>query len=207
MGRFINTDDPAYLGADGSALGYNLFVYCGNNPTNKIDKTGNFGLAIGIFIGGSAIIGGLAGALTAACTGGNVLEGMLEGAALGAVAATATIFVPQLIAAVVPATMAASTVTALSVAATFTASCAGGMIVDYATQRVSHEFSESGHEEFNLNEGRLIKTGFATGITGVIPTYGNPAESVVNAVGSLIMGFDASFINAAIEIAITKLVD
>ena len=191
------------MGADGTLISNNLFAYCSNNPVNKIDKTGKFGLAIGVFIGGSTIIGGLAGAFTAACTGGNILEGMLEGAALGAVAATATIFVPQLVASLVPATMAASTVTTLSVAATFSVSAAGGAIVDYTTQRVSHELSENSHKEFDLNEGRLIKTAFTTGIAGVVPTYGDPGSTVLNSAGSLVIGFDASFFNAAAEIAIT----
>lgn len=86
---------------------------------------------------------------------------------------------------------------------TFVAAGAGGMVVDYITQRVSHELSEDSNEEFVLNKGRLIKTGLTTGIAGVIPTYGNPRSSVLNAIGSLVMGFDASFFNAAAEIAIT----
>ena len=99
--------------------------------------------------------------------------------------------------------MAASTVTTLSYAATFTASAVGGVIVDYITQRVSHELSEDSHKKFDLNKGRLIKTGLTTGIAGVIPTYGKPGSTVLNSVGSLVIGFDASFFNAAAEIAIT----
>ena len=214
LGRFINADDTAYLGADGTLLSNNLFAYCGNNPVNKIDKTGNLGLAIGLFIGASAVIGGLAGAFTAACTGGNVLEGVLEGAALGAVAATATVFVPQLIAPLattVAATVATTTAAQATVAAavttgaTFFASGFLGMAVDGATQWISHEMGGNSNEEFELAKGRVYKTGLTTGIAGVIPTYGDPAKAVVNAIGSLVMGFDASFVNAAIEIAVTKL--
>ena len=43
------------------------------------------------------------------------------------------------------------------------------------------------------------------GIAGVVPTYGNPGDSVLNAVGSLVMGFDAAFFNAAMEVAIIHL--
>ena len=196
VGRFLNADKIAYLGADGTLLSNNLFAYCINNPTNNVDQTGNLGLAIGIFIGASAVIGGLAGAFTSACTGGNVLEGALEGAALGAVAATATIVTPLLL----PTAGAATTA-----GATFVAAGAGGMIVDYTTQRVSHELGENAHEEFDLDEGRLIKTGITTGVAGVVPTYGNPGSSTINAIGSLVMGFDASFFNAAAEIAVTHL--
>ena len=91
---------------------------------------------------------------------------------------------------------------AVTVGVTFVAAGAGGMVVDYTTQRVSHELSEDSGEEFVPNTGRLIKTGLTTGIAGVIPTYENPGSSVLNATGSLVIGFDASFFNAATEIAI-----
>ena len=42
MGRFISADLVSCLGADGSPLSYNLFIYCGNNPINRIDSTGMF---------------------------------------------------------------------------------------------------------------------------------------------------------------------
>ena len=206
MGRFINADNLAYLGVDGTLHSYNLFAYCGNNPINKFDTTGKFGIAIGLFIGGSAIFGALAGAFVAATTGGNILEGIIEGAALGAVAATATVFVPELVAAVVPSAMSAATVSAISTAATFATSATAGMGVDYVAQRVSHELGDNSHTEFDLDEGRLLKTGVTTGIAGVVPTFGEPGASVINSIGSLVIGFDATFINASIEIAITQMI-
>ena len=42
LGRFINADDAAYLGADGTPLSYNLFAYCGNNPVMGYDPTGHW---------------------------------------------------------------------------------------------------------------------------------------------------------------------
>ena len=39
-GRFINADDVSFLGASGTALSYNLFAYCENNPMNNIDLNG-----------------------------------------------------------------------------------------------------------------------------------------------------------------------
>lgn len=40
VGRFINADNAAYLGANGSLTSYNLFAYCGNNPVNRTDYAG-----------------------------------------------------------------------------------------------------------------------------------------------------------------------
>ena len=41
-GRFINTDDVAYLGADGTPISYNLFAYCKNNPVLGYDPSGHW---------------------------------------------------------------------------------------------------------------------------------------------------------------------
>ena len=44
-GRFISPDSVEYLGADGSPLSYNRYVYCGNNPVMYADPSGHlFGL-------------------------------------------------------------------------------------------------------------------------------------------------------------------
>ena len=60
IGRFINADNLAYLGADGTPLSYNLYAYCGNNPVMGYDSTGNwnekFVLGGGLFLIGVAII-------------------------------------------------------------------------------------------------------------------------------------------------------
>ena len=192
----MTADDPAYLGANGDLVSYNLYAYCSNNPVNNIDFTGNSALAIGIFIGGSTIIGGIAGTFISLCTGGNVWEGMLEGAALGAVASTSTVLIPWLL-----PTASVATVTAT----TFGVSAGAGMLVDLATQSISHAFSENSNDHFNVDEERLLKTAFTTGIAGVVPTYGNPSGSVFNATGSLVIGFNASFFNSAIEIILTRI--
>lgn len=40
MGRFLNAD--AFTSTGQSVLGTNMFVYCGNNPVNRGDSTGQF---------------------------------------------------------------------------------------------------------------------------------------------------------------------
>ena len=47
VGRFINADDPELLLEEyESALQYNLFAYCWNNPINMHDPDGDWGLAL-----------------------------------------------------------------------------------------------------------------------------------------------------------------
>ena len=43
-GRFLNAD--GYINANGDILGYNMFAYCGNNPVNRIDPSGEIGLVL-----------------------------------------------------------------------------------------------------------------------------------------------------------------
>ena len=42
IGRFLNADDTAFIGASGTLLGWNLFVYCENNPVSGFDYSGYF---------------------------------------------------------------------------------------------------------------------------------------------------------------------
>ena len=39
-GRFLNADDTAFIGATGTVISTNLFVYCHNSPINLSDPTG-----------------------------------------------------------------------------------------------------------------------------------------------------------------------
>ena len=42
VGRFLNADDTAFLGASGTLLSWNLFAYCENNVVNGSDPFGLF---------------------------------------------------------------------------------------------------------------------------------------------------------------------
>ena len=84
-GRWINADDTAYLGVDGTPLSYNLFTYCKDNPVMGYDPTGHWNL-LGAIVGG--IVGAVVGGIAAAVTGGDigdVLIGATAGAFAGAV--------------------------------------------------------------------------------------------------------------------------
>ena len=88
VGRFINADDVAFLGADGSVLSYNLFAYCNNNPAIKIDLSGKIGItAIGIIVSGA--IGGIVSAAGTAVSGGSGWE-IVTSFFVGAITAGAT---------------------------------------------------------------------------------------------------------------------
>ena len=62
-GRFINADDVSFLGATGTQLSYNLFVYCENNPVNACDPTGNWLIQAVCGVAGVAIFGTVANVL------------------------------------------------------------------------------------------------------------------------------------------------
>jgi len=48
IGRFINGYDAAYLGANETALSYNLFVYCESDPVNYSDESGMAPTRVGV---------------------------------------------------------------------------------------------------------------------------------------------------------------
>jgi RHS repeat-associated protein len=79
IGRFITADTIVQAPYDPQSL--NRYAYCRNNPLNYVDPTGHWFWAICIAI----FIGAATGAVVAAATGGNILQGALLGAISGAV--------------------------------------------------------------------------------------------------------------------------
>ena len=107
IGRFINADVFAATGQ--GLLGNNMFAYCGNGPTARIDASGEFfftvlGAAIGAITGAidSAMMGGstediakgaLAGAVSGAISGAGVDLGVAVTAATGGTCVAAGVFI------------------------------------------------------------------------------------------------------------------
>ena len=99
MGRFINGDDVANLGAEESLTSFNLFAYCANNPVNRFDDNGNWSLpnwakvviGVGVIAAAAAVTvatgGAAAGTLAFAvhCAAQGALVGAATQGALGAV--------------------------------------------------------------------------------------------------------------------------
>ena len=91
VGRFLNADNIAYLGVEGTPLSYNLFSYCTNNPVNKIDSNGHApkwwqSVLIGVAVIAvvslvTAAIVSTGGAAAVLATAGNVALGALKIAA------------------------------------------------------------------------------------------------------------------------------
>ncbi len=80
--RFINADSYVSTGQD--FLGYNMFVYCGNNPANNGDPEGTFFNTIC-----GTIIGGLVAAVTRNSEKESFWEAALRGATTGFIAGVA----------------------------------------------------------------------------------------------------------------------
>ena len=83
-GRFISPDSVEYLGADGSPLSYNRYVYCGNNPVNRIDPLGK---AWWHWVLGAGVVAACAVVTVVTC-GGFAAAGAIGAVSSGAVAAT-----------------------------------------------------------------------------------------------------------------------
>ncbi|MBQ7907587.1 MAG: RHS repeat-associated core domain-containing protein, partial [Clostridia bacterium] len=46
--RFLNADDPSYLGANGDLQAYNLYAYCSNNPVMGYDPLGRWTISFAL---------------------------------------------------------------------------------------------------------------------------------------------------------------
>ena len=58
--RFINADAADYIGATGTPLSFNLFLYCENDPVNNTDPSGNFWVRAASAVAGAALFGTIA---------------------------------------------------------------------------------------------------------------------------------------------------
>ena len=197
MGRFLNSDVFAATGQ--GLLGNNMFVYCGNNPVMHTDPTGKLFIEALIFIGVGIIVGAATGAYIAACDNGStedIIEGAVEGALTGGAGAAIGFFAA-------PITAFGMTFSATAVA--FAGGTAAGMIIDAGVQVTSHMINEGSLDNFNLDEKRMLETGFSTGTAAAVPTFNGTSSNINWAIGSAIVGAEASVLIASAVIISHKI--
>lgn len=94
--RFINADDVEAMGADGDINGYQLFIYCMNDPVNNRDEAGSWSLPnwAKVAIGAALIVGAAVVATVAtggvACFAAGAAIGAAKGAVSGAIGGAVT---------------------------------------------------------------------------------------------------------------------
>lgn len=94
--RFINADDVEAMGADGDINGYQLFIYCMNDPVNNRDEAGSWSLPnwAKVAIGAALIVGAAVVATVAtggvACFAAGAAIGAAKGAVSGAIGGAIT---------------------------------------------------------------------------------------------------------------------
>ena len=148
-GRFLNADDPGYLGANGDLISYNLFTYCGNNPITRVDSAGDFWNTI---IG--AVTGAIVGGITAAITGSDIGAGIVSGAISGAITGAAVDIV-----------IATGGTGLVAFAAVTAAGGFGGAVSSYVNQRMN------GTKHENIDVGTIVVDTIWGAVGGVL-SYG-----------------------------------
>lgn len=98
--RFMNPDHPDYIDVE-TVHGLNLYMYCGNDPINNIDPTGNGIITIMLLLGLGTLVGGIAGGIVSKRNGNSgwkvakdvILWASMGLAIVGGVVATASVFI------------------------------------------------------------------------------------------------------------------
>ena len=185
-GRFIDADDPGYMGIDGTPVSYNLFAYCGNNPISNYDPTGCFLLSTAVLIG--AMIGGAIGATAGGVIAYNIAKdsgaegweligwtalGILGGGAVGAAAGAAIGYGVGYLA-------------GGTYASGLPAKSVGTAVKSFVSQenKVHHVLSKAGHKLSGYTTksmGKLMKRTLADGVVG---SYKSVQSAVLAPIGS-----------------------
>ena len=98
IGRFINADSYASTGQD--FLGYNMFAYCNNNPTDYSDPTGEWGFLSSLLASVAVVAAAVAVVAIAVVTAGAAVPvvAAATGATLSSAAATSALATTAIVA-------------------------------------------------------------------------------------------------------------
>ncbi len=119
--RYYDSTNGRFTQQDPANSGNNFYNYCGNDPVNKTDPSGNIALFVVTALAGMAI-GAIVGGVNAYNKGESILKGVLGGAVIGAaIGALAGLFVAGGLAGGVAATPAAVVKGGAAVATAFVA--------------------------------------------------------------------------------------
>jgi len=191
IGRFLNAD--AFASTGQGLLGNNMFAYCNNNPVMYSDPSGEILIEALIFIGAAVLVGAGTGAFIAASNGGDagdILEGAIEGALTGGIAAALGFFTA-------PFGATGAVLAAMG-------GLAFGVFIDAGVQFGSYTIRNKTVEGFVFDERRLVETGITTALSAAVPTFNGVQKDISWAIGSAIVGMDASALIAVITVIVDK---
>ena len=168
-----------------------MFAYCGNNPINYSDPTGEFGLVtLGILISG--VIGGVVAAATTAVSGGSVAEVIVNGV-IGAGTAAAT------------AAVAASSLSLGAVATVSAGIGAAGEVIAQGTEYFFHK--DDADYEFDLGESvaKVIYSAGMNSLGGTIAKGVNNIFSAKDPAGTFVSGIASTGL-AGVDFGIRQII-
>ena len=208
-GRFISPDVLSILDeTKGQINGLNLYMYCGDNPINNYDPSGNLILSILIGAAIGFVIGVVYGAINAAATNQNVFLGAIiggiSGALLGAIAAFAAACMGPLLvgSSLVFSTLSIGTNFVIGLLSSLGGSFLVGSLTDFFTQMIKNgwDFEKldvasifgSGFEMTILNTLSALTGGLAGGVSllyeGIVDVFLGLLFSGLGAVIDILRG-------------------
>ena len=222
MRRFINAD--IYVNANGDFLGFNMYAYCGNNPVNYFDPTGEFVIStLLICIVAGAVIGGTVGGFIGnsyannnGYTGWNKAKSILTGIGIGGLAGGALGYFAA------PAVVTATGVAGISVTSSGISTIAalgtsfgklgtliannGQQIIDWGKTTV-HGMQRMDERGVTQNMVEFwVKTGKALQQTGDKILYiTQQGAAVVNKAGQVITAYTSEYFDTAMKEIVEKL--
>ena len=202
--RFISPDDTAYLDPE-SVNGLNLYCYCGNDPINYCDPSGNSAILATLFVGFivGATVGGVYGGLTAVANEQNVWAGIgigaLAGGVMGLGTAAASMFLAPIIVGqtvvVGSNTFGTGAALAIGTGIAFGTGAAGGAGGDILTQLIN----DGAVHDWQSVAWSGIQWGLINTASAFLGSLAGPIPDLYSALLSAVFGSETSVIGLLID--------